>query len=171
MRVRRSTDDDWPAILDVHRRAFGGEVEPRMADAVRRSDGWVPELSLVAELDGVVAGHVLTSWVGLEGSSRRLLQTGPIGVLPEHQGRGLGSALMRATLDAVRALGEPLVLLEGDPGFYGRFGFVRADEHGLVPPPEALYDWAFQVAVLDDSAPLPRGRVVYPPTFPREEPA
>lgn len=116
MIVRPSRDGDWPAILDVHRRAFGGEVEPGMAEAVRAGDGWVPELSLVAEEDGTVVGHVLTSWVELEGSERRLLQHGPIGVLPEHQGRGLG--------------------------------------------------WAFQVAVLDENAPLPQGRVVYPPTFP-----
>ncbi|HSC91685.1 MAG TPA: N-acetyltransferase [Gaiellaceae bacterium] len=166
MTVRPSTDDDWSAVLEVHRRAFGGEVEPRMADAVRASDGWVPELSLVAEADGAVAGHALTSRVGLRGSRRRLLQTGPLGVLPEHQGRGIGSALMRATLERARALGEPLVLVEGDPAFYGRFGFVRADELGLLPPPEARYDWAFQVAVLDDEAELPRGRVVYPRTFP-----
>jgi predicted N-acetyltransferase YhbS len=57
-------------------------------------------------------------------------------------------------------------LLEGDPAYYRRFGFVRADELGLLPPPQALYDWAFQVAVLDEDAPLPQGRVVYPPTFP-----
>jgi len=164
--VRPSADGDWPAILDVHRRAFGGEPEPAMADAIRASDGWVPELSLVAEDGNRIVGHVLTSWVGLEGSPRRLLQTGPIGVLPEHQGRGVGSALIRATLDGARTLGETLVLLEGDPAYYGRFGFVRADELGLLPPPEALYDWAFQVAVLDDEAELPQGRVVYPPTFP-----
>ena len=166
MTVRVSRDGDWPEVLDVHRRAFGGELEPQMADDVRASDGWVPELSLVADEDGIVVGHVLTSWVGLEGSERRLLQLGPIGVLPERQGQGIGSALVLATLDAVRALGEPLLLLEGAPAYYGRFGFVRADELGLLPPPQALYDWAFQVAVLDEDTPLPQGRVVYPPTFP-----
>jgi putative acetyltransferase len=168
--IRQSSDDDWPAILDVHRRAFGRDEEAAMADAVRSSDGFVPSLSLVAVPDEATAGcqalgHVLSSWVGLEGSERRLLQLGPIGVLPELQGQGIGSALVRASLDAARALGEPVLLLEGNPKYYGRFGFVRADELGLLPPPEALYDWAFQVAVLDAAAPLPQGRVVYPPTF------
>jgi putative acetyltransferase len=170
IRVRQATDDDWPAILDVHRRAFGRDEEAGMADAVRASDGFVPELSLIAVSDvatsgGQALGHVLTSWVGLEGSERRLLQLGPIGVLPELQRQGIGSALVRASLDAARALGEPIVLLEGNPKYYARFGFARADELGLLPPPEALYDWAFQVAVLDEAAPLPQGRVVYPPTF------
>ena len=163
--VRRATDDDWPAILEVHRLAFGREEEAAMADAVRASAGFVPELSLVAMAGYQAQGHVLTSWVGLEGSERRLLQLGPIGVLPELQGQGIGSALVRASLEAARGLGEPLVLLEGNPKYYARFGFVRADELGLLPPPEALYDWAFQVAVLDESVPFPRGRVVYPPTF------
>jgi len=83
----------------------------------------------------------------------------------ELQGQGIGSALVRASLDAARALGEPVLLLEGNPKYYARFGFVRADELGLLPPPEALYDWAFQVAVLDAAAPLPQGHIVYPPTF------
>ena len=107
----------------------------------------------------------MNGWVGIEGSERRLLQLSPLGVLPELQGRGLGSALVRASLDGARELGEPLLLVEGNPVYYGRFGFVRADELGLLPPPEALYDWAFQVAVLDEAAQLPQGRVVYPPPF------
>jgi putative acetyltransferase len=86
-------------------------------------------------------------------------------VLPELQRRGHGSALVRASLHGARALGEPFLLVEGDPAYYGRFGFVRADERGLLPPPEALYDWAFQVAVLDEGAELPQGRVVYPEPF------
>lgn len=165
MIVRVAVDADWPAILDVHRRAFGRPDEAEMAAAVRRSDGYVPGLSLVAVSGADVVGHVMSSWVGLEGSERRLLVLGPIGVLPERQGEGIGSALMRASLERVRALGEPLLLLEGNPAYYARFGFVRADELGLEPPPEALHDWAFQVAVLDPGAELPRGRVVYPPTF------
>ncbi len=136
-----------------------------MADAIRGGDGYVPELSLVATCDDRVVGHVMSSWVGLEGSDRRLLQLGPIGVLPERQGEGIGSALVRASLDGARRLGEGLLLLEGNPRYYARFGFVRADELGLLPPPEALYAWAFQVAVLDEHAALPQGRVVYPPSF------
>jgi putative acetyltransferase len=93
-----------------------------------------------------------------------VLQLAPLGVLPEHQGQGHGSALARASVDAVRALGEPALLVEGNPKYYGRFGFVRADELGLLPPPEALYDWAVQVAVLDEAR-LPRGQITYAPPF------
>jgi putative acetyltransferase len=163
--IRVARDDDWPAILKVHRAAFGSDDEPRLARELRDGDCHEAELSFVAEDDGRVVGHVMNTWVGLEDSPVRLLQLSPLGVLPEHQGRGHGSALVRASLDAARARGEPLLLVEGNPKYYGRFGFVRADELGLLPPPEALYDWAFQVAVLDEAAVLARGRVVYPEPF------
>ena len=110
-------------------------------------------------------GHVMNTWNWIEETDERVLQLSPLGVLPAHQRRGHGSALVRASLDAVRAAGEPLLLVEGAPAYYGRFGFVRADELGLLPPPEALYDWAFQVAVLEPEATLPQGRVVYSEPF------
>jgi putative acetyltransferase len=166
--VRVATDDDWPAILEVYRRAFGDDDVPRIAAELRSSGVGVPELSFVAlSADGTVVGHVMSSWSGLEGSPMRLLQLSPLGVLPEHQRVGHGSARVRASLAGARRRGEPFLLVEGNPAYYGRFGFVRADELGLLPPPEALYDWAFQVVVLDETVEVPRGRVVYPEPFRR----
>jgi putative acetyltransferase len=163
--IRRASDDDWPAILEVHRRAFGDDDVPRLADELRGSDVYEPDLSFVAVAGGRVVGHVMNTWSGLEGSAARLLQLSPLGVLPERQRQGFGSALVRESLAAVRARGEPLLLVEGNPAFYGRFGFARPDELGLLPPPEARYDWAFQVAVLDERADLPQGRVIYSQPF------
>jgi putative acetyltransferase len=167
--VRLAEEADWPAILEVHRRAFvHDERVPGLADELHRSpDLYVPELSFVAVAGDAVVGHVMNTWSTIEGSPARLLQLSPLGVLPEHQRRGHGSALVRASLTAVRARGEPLLVVEGNPRYYGRFGFVRADELGLLPPPEALHDSAFQVAVLDDSVELPQGRVVYSEPFRR----
>jgi putative acetyltransferase len=165
--VRLATDDDWPAILSVHAAAFGDEDVARIARELHESDVYVPELSFVAVADGSVVGHVMNTWSGVEGSSERLLQLSPLGVLPVRQGEGLGSALVRASIDGARQAGEPALLVEGNPKYYGRFGFVRADELALLPPPEALYDWAFQVIVLDDGAELPQGRVIYSDPFRR----
>jgi putative acetyltransferase len=165
--IRVATKADWAMIPEIHRAAFGdeGDEVARLTAELRASQWYEPELSLVAEEGGAVVGHVMNTWSWLEGGSPRLLQLSPLGVLPEHQQRGHGSALVRASLAAARARGEPLVLVEGNPSYYGRFGFVRADELGLLPPPEALYDWAFQVAVLEPEAEVPQGRVVYSEPF------
>jgi len=151
--IRLAREDDWPAILEVHRAAFGPEDVPRIASELHaRADLYVP-------------GHVMNTWNRIEETGKRVLQLSPLGVLPSHQRQGHGSELVRASLDAVREAGEPLLLVEGAPAYYGRFGFLRADELGLLPPPEALYVWAFQVAVLDQGAVLPQGRVVYSAPF------
>jgi putative acetyltransferase len=163
--VRVATDDDWPAIREVHRAAFGDEGDRvvRLIDELRADPLlYVPELSFVATAGNVVAGHVMNTW-NLVGDVP-VLQLSPLGVLPEHQGQGHGSALARAAVDAVRARREPALIVEGNPKYYVRFGFVRADELGLLPPPEALYDWAVQVAVFDEAR-LPRGQVHYSPPF------
>ena len=168
--TRVAADGDWPAIEELQREAFTDEGDDivRLINELRESeDLYEPELSFVAEEDGRVVGHVMNTWNWIEESGVRVLQLAPLGVLPAYQGRGHGSALARASLDAVRARGEPLLLVEGNPKYYGRFGFVRADELGLAPPPQAHWDWAFQVAVLDPGAALPQGRVVYSPPFTR----
>ena len=163
--IRVAEEADWPAVLEVHGLAFRKEDVPRLVTEIREARLEVPSLSFVAVADGRVVGNVMNSWVGIEGYDARLLQLSPLGVHPDFQRQGHGAALVRASLAGVRALGEPLLLVEGNPRYYGRFGFVRADELGLLPPPEALYDWAFQVAVLDESAALPQGRVVYSEPF------
>jgi predicted N-acetyltransferase YhbS len=164
--VRIANDDDWPAIREVHRAAFGGDEGDRVVrliDELRADPSlYVPELSFVSMSGNVVAGHVLNTWNRV--GDVPVLQLSPLGVLPEYQGQGHGSALVRASLDAVRERGEPALILEGNPKYYGRFGFVRADELGLLPPPEALYDWAVQVAVFDEAR-LPRGQVHYSAPF------
>jgi len=163
--IRVARDDDWEAIVEVHRRAFVKEPSvPTLVRELRRLELDVPSLAFVAVDDDRVVGNVMNSWVGIEGSDEKVLQLAPLGVLPEYQRRGHGGELVRASLDGVRALGEPLLLVEGNPAYYGRFGFVRADELGLLPPP-GTPDWAFQVAVLEESAPLPQGRVVYSSPF------
>jgi len=145
--------------------AFGDEGDDivRLIEELRTDPAlYVPDLSFVSTSGNVVAGHVMNTWNDVGGVP--LLQLSPLGVLPEHQGQGLGSALARASVDAVRARGEPGLLVDGNPRYYGRFGFVRADELGLLPPPEALYDWAVQVVVLDEAR-LPRGQIAYSAPF------
>jgi putative acetyltransferase len=165
MRLRAERADDHPAITRVTTAAFGSEREARMIDAIRSSDGFVPEVSLVAEVDGRIVGHVILSYVGLEGADRRVLELGPMSVKPERQRAGIGSALVREALRGAEARGEPLVLVLGHPSYYPRFGFRPAAELRIHPPDQGIPAKAFMAIALSAYDPDLRGRVIFPPAF------
>jgi putative acetyltransferase len=165
VRIRPETPADREAIAIVTEAAFGKPLEARMVEAIRSSDGYLPELALVAEDDGAIVGHVMLSYVELAETGRRLLELGPISVHPDQQGIGIGSALVRATLERAEALGEPLVLVLGHPTYYPRFGFRRASELGISPPDPRIPDEAFMAVPLRAYDPSLRGRVVFPPAY------
>ena len=121
-----------------------------LVDALRADQGWLPHLSLVAVVDGQVAGHVLATRAHVDDVPA--LGVGPLGVLPVSQGGGVGTALMYALLGAALARDETLVALLGEPGFYGRFGFVAAADRGVraANPAWGLY---FQALALAHPAP------------------
>ena len=170
--LRRELPADRDAVRAIHLRAFaraGMDVaaEATLVDGLRDDGDVVPGLSIVAEVDGsvdrAVAGHVVCSraWIG----ERLSLGLGPLGVLPEHQRRGVGTALMHAVLASADALGAAEVVLLGSPDYYARFGFVLAAPLGITPP---VPGWAphFQVRRLTawDGA---SGPFRYAPAFER----
>ena len=162
MIVRAETPDDHADIRRIVDEAFGDTITGDIVDAIRASDRFVPDLSLVAVSEGQALGHVISSYVDLVPGSRRVLQVGPLAVVPSHQRQGIGTALMRETIRLADGRGEPLLLIEGSPVYYGRFGFTRADEHGIEMPPESHGPQFFMLRQLDAYDPSLRGRAVYP---------
>ncbi|WP_435973145.1 GNAT family N-acetyltransferase [Streptomyces sp. Qhu_M48] len=162
--TRPETAEDAPVIRSLVAAAFGSEAEAELVDALRRDpDAWLPGLSYVAEApDGSVVAHALITRCRVGGAPAAALA--PVAVAPGHQRTGAGQAVVRAVLDAARLRGEPLVLVLGHPEYYPRFGFVRASEYGIKPGFE-VPDEAVMALVLDDSAPVPSGTIVYPGAF------
>lgn len=125
--VRHESVNDYPAIADIHYRAFENrQDEAKIVALHRRRYSFEPKLSLIAETGGEIVGHVLYSprTFRVLGQDIRALILGPLGVLPEWQGRGIGSVLMRAGDDLARDLGYPFVILLGHDTYYPRFGYV-----------------------------------------------
>ncbi|WP_344579984.1 N-acetyltransferase [Nonomuraea roseoviolacea] len=173
MKLREERPDDAGAVRHVHRRAFGnhGEVVADLVDTLRHGISSCGGFALVAEAAGQVVGHVMFTRSLLD-APRRLIDVqvlSPLGVLPEHQRQGIGSALVRAGL-ATLAEGEcPVVFLEGDPGYYSRFGFTPGAELGFRKPSLRIPDAAFQAIRLPAYEPWMTGTLVYSEPFWRHD--
>jgi putative acetyltransferase len=161
---------DADAVDTVVRRAFADRPEvAEMVAAIRASPRYRPGLALVARADSTVVGFVMLSGTDLAddaGMRREVLTLTPLAVLPEFQRRGIGAALVRAALKEAERRGEPLVVLEGSPNYYGRLGFTFAHAHGITID---LPDWApreaAQVYLLPRYDPTITGHVIYPPAI------
>ncbi len=163
MLIRRESGDDAAIIRAVTRAAFGRPAEADLVAELRASPAWIPALSLVATTaDGEVTGHVVCTRAHV--AQAPVLALGPLSVRPGQQRAGVGSALMHAVLGAGDALGEPMVVLLGDPGYYHRFGFRLSSEYQITPP-VAVWKAHLQVRTLADYRPSVRGRFRYAEPF------
>ncbi len=148
--VRRERPGDEEQVHEVNYRAFGRKQEAEVVDVLRRS---CPEgVSLVAEQDGRILGHILFTPATIEDERKMLVGAGlgPVAVLPEHQGKGIGSMLIRAGLEEMKKAGQPFVILVGHPNYYPRFGFEKASKYGIRCEYEMVPDEAFMIIVFDE---------------------
>lgn len=135
IRIRRERSSDVDAIRELIRSAFsdmpyadGDEAD--LVEALRSQEAL--SVSLVAEREGTIVGQVTFSPARASGAALGWYGLGPLAVLPAHQRGGIGSALVRAGLDAILDLGAGGCILVGDPSYYSRFGFRLSPEH--TPP-------------------------------------
>jgi putative acetyltransferase len=136
--IRDERTADAVAIRRVIELAFGQSLEANLVEALRRGDALT--VSMVAEADGEIVGHVAFSPVTIRSSdtTHDALGLAPLAVGPDQQGRGIGTALVRAGLDACRTRGHRVVVVVGHPEYYQRLGFATASESGLecaIPVP------------------------------------
>ena len=165
MQLRSERPQDVEAIDRVNRLAFGQPDEAEIVARLRTSDAFIPELSIVAEDEGEVVGHILFTRVWTEPANDvRMISLAPMTVIPERQRQGIGSALVRRGLDVARELGEEVVVLVGHPEYYPRFGFELASRFGMTNPFPGT-DEAFFALALRDDVRIPAGRIVYPKEF------
>mgnify|MGYP001819482455 CR=1 FL=1 len=166
--IRPERPGDEEAIAEVNRRAFEGEEEVQIIAGIRDSEYFIPELSLVAESEGRIVGHIMFSVVTLvrfDRPAEKILSLAPMAVEPEHQKEGIGSALVKAGMDKAQELGHKIVIVVGHPEYYPRFGFRKARMLGYDVGME-VPDEAFMVAGLQEDALLEQGGMVqFSPPF------
>ena len=151
--TRAENAADTAAVRDVTLAAFDTPLEADLVDALREDPAWIDGLSLVAEDgDGRVVAHALLTRCHVDDVPALCL--GPCSVRPEHQGRGAGTAVVRAALAAAAERGERFVVVLGHPAYYPRFGFSRASAHGIRVDFE-VPDEALMALTLDAAHPSP----------------
>ncbi|MCG5262183.1 N-acetyltransferase [Cupriavidus gilardii] len=162
VQIRDEVPNDIPAIASVVSEAFrsaahASGTEPLIVNALRERGRL--SISLVAMEGNQVVGHVAVSPVEISDGSEGWFGLGPIAVLPAWQGKGVGSLLMNAALDALRRQRARGCVVLGEPGYYGRFGFVSRADLVLPDVPQEY----FQAVRFDGE--WPAGTVQYDEAF------
>lgn len=152
--LREEERIDRSPIWHVNSMAFGQTDEADLVDTLRNDGDLIA--SSVALIDGEVVGHAALSIGSIEQTS--LLVLAPVAVIPEHQERGIGTAVVSHVL---KAAGESAVTVLGDPGFYRRFGFEAAQPLGVVAP----FPTAPGTLQLLRAETIPRGTLTYAAAF------
>lgn len=142
-------NDNIVAIEQVITAAFGQEKEAKLVEAIRNSQNFIPELSIVATEESNLLGHILFSPIVIEAQGRTIpaLALAPLAVIPSRQREGIGTQLVQVGLSKCRQLNHSLVIVLGHPSYYQRFGFQTASQFGIRAP-FSVPDEAFMVLEL-----------------------
>lgn len=137
MVIRQEEPKDYERIYSVVKAAFEGAeesdgTEHELVNALRTGEAYIPELSLVAEMDGKIVGHIMFTKAAV--GENTVLALAPLSVAPEYQRQGIGTCLIREGHDIADRLGYAYSVVLGHEGYYPRTGYVPADEFGIEPP-------------------------------------
>jgi putative acetyltransferase len=163
--IRAETFEDQAAVDALQFRAFGNDAAlPALVQDLRQQETPFPTTSLVAMRGGgPVLGHVMLSHAWLDGPTHMIdvMVLSPLGVEPAVQRQGIGTALIKAALEAAETLGAPFVMLEGNPRYYSTRGFEPAGPLGIRRPSVRIPEGAFQIAKLSGYTRAMTGTFVY----------
>ncbi|MEM9633824.1 MAG: N-acetyltransferase [Pseudomonadota bacterium] len=158
--LRACFNSDLPALEPLYRAAFPDEdLMPLLRDLSACKESIYSQIAII---NGDIAGHVVFTMCNVDTNSSPVALLGPLCVLPERQKRGVGSSLVRSGIEHCREQSIALVLVLGDPTYYGRFGF--RSETGVSAPFSLPEEWkdAWQSVKLNDHSTRPRGKLVVP---------
>ena len=135
VKIRTEQPDDFKMVENLTREVFRpGCIEHYVLHRYRKDSGFVPELSLVMEVQGEIIGHVMYAWWHIDsddGRKIRMMTFRPISIRPDYQGKGFGTKLLNHSMEIAKKMGAGCLLIRGDIEFFGKCGFIPASEKGI----------------------------------------
>ena len=137
--IRVEEKKDYEIVENLTREAFWNIYRPGCKEhyvlhCYRTNPDFIPELSLVMELDGKIIGHIMYSWSKInadDGKKIKVMTFGPISIHPDYQRKGYGKALLDYSMEKAKKMGGGCILIEGNINFYGKSGFIKCSEKGI----------------------------------------
>ncbi len=172
IQIRQETETDYDAVFNVIEEAFksvsiSDKTEQYLVQRLRKSPAFIPELSLVAECDGQLVGHILLTKLKINNKedSFDALALAPVSVLPEFQANGIGGKLIIKAHEIARELGHTSVILIGHEQYYPRFGYKRLDQFGIEMPFAVPKENCMAIELIPNALKEVNGMVEYPRAF------
>jgi len=167
LKIRPEKEEDFAKITEVNDLAFEQKNEGILVERLRKTGRFISELSLVAELEGKIVGHILFYPVTIRSVDSEFLSLslGPMAVVPELQSLGIGSQLVSEGFQAAKRLGHRSVIVLGHPDYYPRFGFKPASRWNIKVPFDAPDEAFMALELVKDELSGKSGTVEYPEEF------
>lgn len=154
--VRQETEQDYKITENIVKKAFenaehSDNKEHVLVSRLRKSDVFIPELSLIAENNSEILGHIMLTKLSINNNTNKYgsLALAPVSVLPEYQNKGIGSKLITESIKIAKKLGYKSIIVLGHENYYPKFGFRPASKWGIKPPFE-VNDEVFMALELED---------------------
>lgn len=165
--VRPESKKDYESITRCNDLAFKQKSEGALVEAIRKNPQFIPELSLVVEVNSEIIGHILFFPIIIESNQNNFssLSLAPMSVVPEYQNKGIGTELVKSGLEKAKELGFESVIVLGHEKYYPRFGFKPASNWSIKPP-FSVPDEAFMaIELIPDALTEVNGVVIYPKEY------
>lgn len=172
LNIRPESEKDLTTLRQLIQDAFdpmpfSTGKEWQLVESIRSSDGYVPELALVAEYEGEIVGHIMVSEVAIDSKISMIpaLILSPVSVLPRFQRKGVGQALCRKAVEEAKKTDYPVMIVIGDPNYYSRFGFQPAVPQGVYLPFGFEEEYLQMTPLKEGALEKVSGAIQFPPWF------
>ena len=170
--IRKEKPEDFKTVFNLIEKAFENEQmsdhkEQFLVKRLRKSNAFVPELSMVAETENKIVGHIMLTKIKIKNKSNEFdsLALAPVSVLPEFQGKGIGGKLIVESHKRAKELGHKSIVLLGHENYYPRFGYEQADKYGIELPFEVPKENCMVIELIENGLKGVNGIVAYPKEF------